>query len=80
VEVLEKPKYNLFMDILIALVVLAVIAGYYVKKKKPEIYNKVKESLKLKKWESLGRSLKPKVVFLKNTLKVLRTQNPEKRK
>jgi len=49
VEVLEKPKYNLFMDILIALVVLVVIAGYYVKKKKPEIYNKVKESLKLKK-------------------------------
>tara|TARA_R100001460_G_scaffold64514_2_gene104777 strand:- start:714 stop:857 length:144 start_codon:yes stop_codon:yes gene_type:complete len=47
--VLEKPKYNLFMDILIALVVLVVIAGYYVKKKKPEIYNKVKESLKLKK-------------------------------
>jgi hypothetical protein len=49
VEVLEKPKYNLLMDILIALVVVAVIAGYYVKKKKPEIYNKVKESLKLKK-------------------------------
>ena len=37
------------MDILIAIVVLAVMAGYYVKKKKPEIYNKVKESLKLKK-------------------------------
>jgi hypothetical protein len=37
------------MDILIALVVLAVIAGYYVKKKKPELYNKVKESLKLNK-------------------------------
>ena len=37
------------MDILIAIVVLAVIAGYYVKKKKPEIYNKIKESLKLKK-------------------------------
>jgi hypothetical protein len=49
VEVLEKPKYNLLMDILIALVVVAVIAGYYVKKKKPEIYNKVKESLKLYK-------------------------------
>tara|TARA_R100001163_G_C4903608_1_gene91096 strand:+ start:214 stop:357 length:144 start_codon:yes stop_codon:yes gene_type:complete len=47
--VLEKPKYNLLMDILIALVVVAVIAGYYVKKKKPEIYNKIKESLKLKK-------------------------------
>lgn len=37
------------MDILIAIVVLAIIAGYYVKKKKPEIYNKVKESLKFKK-------------------------------
>jgi len=49
VEVLEKPKYNLLMDILIALVVVAVIAGYYVKKKKPEIYSKVKELLKLKK-------------------------------
>tara|TARA_R100000479_G_C6283870_1_gene164009 strand:+ start:61 stop:210 length:150 start_codon:yes stop_codon:yes gene_type:complete len=49
VEVLKKPKYNLLMDILIAIVVLAVIAGYYVKKKKPEIYNKIKESLKLKK-------------------------------
>jgi len=49
VEVLKKSKYNLLMDILIAIVVLAVIAGYYVKKKKPEIYNKVKESLKLKK-------------------------------
>jgi uncharacterized membrane protein len=49
VEVLKKSKYNLLMDILIALVVLAVMAGYYVKKKKPEIYNKVKESLKLKK-------------------------------
>ena len=48
-EVLKKSKYNLLMDILIAIVVLAVIAGYYVKKKKPEIYNKVKESLKLKK-------------------------------
>jgi len=47
--VLEKPKYNLLMDILIALVVVAVIAGYYVKKKKSEIYNKVKELLKLKK-------------------------------
>tara|TARA_B100001939_G_scaffold308642_1_gene289376 strand:- start:316 stop:465 length:150 start_codon:yes stop_codon:yes gene_type:complete len=49
VEVLKKSKYNLLMDILIALVVVAVIAGYYVKKKKPEIYNKVKESLKLYK-------------------------------
>tara|TARA_R100000951_G_scaffold93599_1_gene82176 strand:- start:192 stop:341 length:150 start_codon:yes stop_codon:yes gene_type:complete len=49
VEVLKKSKYNLLMDILIAIVVLAVMAGYYVKKKKPEIYNKVKESLKLKK-------------------------------
>ena len=46
---LKKSKYNLLMDILIALVVVAVIAGYYVKKKKPEIYNKIKESLKLKK-------------------------------
>ena len=37
------------MDILIALVVVAVIAGYYIKKKNFEIYSKVKELLKLKK-------------------------------
>ena len=37
------------MDILISIVVVAVIAGYYVKKKKPELYNKVKEFLKLYK-------------------------------
>jgi len=37
------------MDILIAIVVVAVVTGYYVKKKKPELYNKVKESLKLYK-------------------------------
>jgi len=47
--VLEKPKYNLLMDILIALVVVAIIVGYYVKKKNSELYNKVKELLKFKK-------------------------------